>query len=49
MQVLLAFKMEEAKLTTKESKSIVILKDALLAIKTLTSEVVLHQEVLQST
>ena len=35
-----AFKMEEAKVTTKELESIVILKDALLAIKSSTVEVV---------
>ena len=35
-----AFKMEEAKVTTKESESIAILKDALLAVKTSTAEVV---------
>jgi len=40
MQVLWAFKMEEPNVTTKESESITILKDALLAVKTSTSEVV---------
>jgi len=40
VQVLCAFKMEEAKVTINESESIVILKDALLAIKTSTAEVV---------
>ena len=34
-----AFRMEEAKVTTKESESIAILKDALLAVKTSTAEV----------
>ena len=37
MQVLWAFKMEEAKVTTKESESIAILEDALLVVKTSTS------------
>jgi len=40
MQVLWVFRIEEAKVTVKKSKSIAILKDALLAIKTSTSEVV---------
>ena len=40
MQVLLAFKMEEAKVTTKKSESIAILEDALLAVKTSTAEAV---------
>ena len=40
MQVLWAFKMEEAKVTSKESKSIAIIEDGLLAGKTLTAEVV---------
>ena len=35
-----AFKMEEAKVTTKESESIDILKVALLAVKTSIAEVV---------
>ena len=39
MQVLWAFKMKKVKVPTKELESIAILKDALLAIKTLTLEV----------
>ena len=35
-----AFKIEEAKVTMKESESIVILNDALLVVKTSTAEVV---------
>jgi len=35
-----AFKIEEAKVTTKESESIAMLENALLAIKTSTVEVV---------
>jgi len=40
MQVLWAFEMKEAKVVTKESKSITICKDVLLVIETSTSEVV---------
>ena len=40
MQVLWAFKMDEAKVTINESESIVILKDALLVVNTSTAEVV---------
>jgi len=35
-----AFKMKETKVTTKESESIAILEDTLLAVKTSTTEVV---------
>jgi len=40
MQVLWAFKMEESKITIKESKFIATLNDVLLAVKTSTSKVV---------